>query len=141
MLAASITSAAHWQWLPCRLQACCSPPRPAIVAATGSCGNPADTDFLQTACNRTQSASVALSGAAIDAFFIPLLQDAVSAATLPADPPAPATVVSSVKNQISDTPIVIRRVMPSPVHELREKYEVEVLLWPGADIDRGGADL
>ena len=79
--------------------------------------------FLQTACARTQSASVALSGAAIDAFFIPLLQDGVSAATLPADPPAPATVVSSVKNQISDTPIVIRRVMPPPVHELREKYE------------------
>ena len=97
--------------------------------------------FLQTACARTQSASVALSGAAIDAFFIPLLQDGVSAATLPADPPAPATVVSSVMNQISNTPIVIRRVMPPPVHELREKYEVAVLLWPGADIDGGGADL
>ena len=84
---------------------------------------------------------MALSGAAIDAFFIPLLQDGVSAATLPADPPAPATVVSSVKNKISDTPIVIRRVMPPPVHELREKYEVEVLLWPGADINGGGANL
>ena len=48
MLAASITSAAHWhwQWLPCRLQACCSTPRPATVAATGSCGNPADTDIF-----------------------------------------------------------------------------------------------
>ena len=84
---------------------------------------------------------MALSRAVIDAFFIPLLQDDVSAATLPADPPAPATAVSSVKNQISDTPIVIRRVMPPPVHELREKYEVEVLLWPGADINGGGANL
>jgi hypothetical protein len=50
-------------------------------------------------------------------------------------------VTSSVATQISDKPIVIRRAIPPPQHELRNQYYVAVTLWPGTVLDGGGADL
>jgi hypothetical protein len=50
-------------------------------------------------------------------------------------------VTSSVATQISDKPIVIRRAIPPPQHELHNQYYVEVTLWPGTALDGGGADL
>ena len=97
--------------------------------------------LLQIACAREQSASSGLRSAAIDRFFIPLLENGLSAGSLPADPLAPAAVTSSVATQISDKPIVIRRAIPPPQHELRNQYYVEVTLWPGTALDGGDADL
>jgi hypothetical protein len=97
--------------------------------------------LLQIACAREQSASSGLHSAAIDRFFIPLLENGLSAGSLPADPLAPAAVTSSVATQISDKPIVIRRAIPPPQHELRNQYYVEVTLWPGTALDGGDADL
>ena len=85
--------------------------------------------LLQIACAREQSASSGLRSAAIDRFFIPLLENGLSAVT------------SSVATQISDKPIVIRRAIPPPQHELHNQYYVEVTLWPGTALDGGGADL
>ena len=96
--------------------------------------------LLQIACAREQSASSGLRSAAIDRFFIPLLENGLSAG-LPADPLTPPAVTSSVATQISDKPIVIRRAIPPPQHELRNQYYVEVTLWPGTALDGGGADL
>ena len=96
--------------------------------------------LLQIACAREQSASSGLRSAAIDRFFIPLLENGLSAG-LPADPLTPPAVTSSVATQISDKPIVIRRAIPPPQHELHNKYYVEVTLWPGTALDGGGADL
>lgn len=96
--------------------------------------------LLQIACAREQSASSGLRSAAIDRFFIPLLENGLSAG-LPADPLTPPAVTSSVATQISDKPIVIRRAIPPPQHELRNQYYVEVTLWPGTALDGGDADL
>lgn len=96
--------------------------------------------LLQIACAREQSASSGLRSAAIDRFFIPLLENGLSAG-LPADPLTPPAVTSSVATQISDKPIVIRRAIPPPQHELHNQYYVEVTLWPGTALDGGGADL
>ena len=96
--------------------------------------------LLQIACAREQSASSGLRSAAIDRFFIPLLENGLSAG-LPADPLTPPAATSSVATQISDKPIVIRRAIPPPQHELHNQYYVEVTLWPGTALDGGGADL
>jgi hypothetical protein len=83
---------------------------------------------LQIACAREQSASSDLRSAAIDRFFIPMLENGLSAGSLPTDPLTPPAVTSSVANQIADKPIVIRRAIPPLQHELRNQYYVAVTL-------------